>query len=83
MHELSIAMSVCQMAEDRIGAEALPQVISVGLTVGDDSGIEPDQLQFCLDALLASPPFTGAKTVITRRTGDALHLDYLEVDDGS
>ena len=83
MHELSIAMSVCQMAEERIGVDALPQVISVGLTVGDDSGIEPDQLQFCLDALLASPPFTGAKTLITRRAGDALHLDYLEVDDGS
>ncbi len=24
MHELSIAMEVCQMAEDRLGADALP-----------------------------------------------------------
>lgn len=81
MHELSIALSVCQMAEDRLGSEALRQVTRVGLTVGDDCGVEPASLQFCLDALLASPPFGGASAVITRRQGDALHLDYLEVDD--
>ena len=81
MHELSIAMSVCQMAEDKLGPEALAQVTRVGLTVGDDSGVEPASLEFCLDALLATPPFTGAKTVITQTAGDTLHLDYLEVDD--
>jgi Zn finger protein HypA/HybF involved in hydrogenase expression len=74
-------MEVCQMAEHRLGAGALPNVVRVGLTVGDDAGIEPDHLQFCLDALLATPPFTGAQTVLTRCPGDALHLDYLEVDD--
>lgn len=81
MHELSIAMSVCQMAEDRLGANALGQVTRVGLTVGDQSGIEPGSLEFCLDALLAVPPFSGAKAVITRSDGDALCLEYLEVDD--
>jgi Zn finger protein HypA/HybF involved in hydrogenase expression len=81
MHELSVAMAVCQMAEDHLGAEALPWVTKVGLTVGDDAGIEPNHLEFCLEALLATPPFTGAKPVLTRCPGDALHLDYLEVDD--
>lgn len=81
MHELSIAMAVCQMAEDRLGADALPRVTRVGLTVGDDAGVEPSSLEFCLDALLSTPPFAGAKTVITQTGGDALHLEYLEVDD--
>jgi Zn finger protein HypA/HybF involved in hydrogenase expression len=81
MHEMSIALSVCQMAEDRLGVCTLSQVTRVGLTVGDESGVEPSSLEFCLDALLASPPFAGAKIVITRSAGDALHLDYLEVDD--
>jgi Zn finger protein HypA/HybF involved in hydrogenase expression len=53
----------------------------VGLTVGHASGVEPASLEFCLDALLAQPPFGGAKTVITHTAGDDLHLDYLEVDD--
>jgi hypothetical protein len=43
--------------------------------------VEPSSLEFCLDALLAAPPFSGAKTVITQSPGDALHVDYLEVDD--
>lgn len=81
MHELSIAMEVCQMAEDRLGAEALPYVVAVGLSVGDDSGIEADNLEFCLGALLAHPPFAGARATIARCAGDALRLDYLEVDD--
>lgn len=81
MHELSIAMSVCQMAEDKLGAQALAHVTRVGLRVGDESGVEPSSLEFCLDALLAAPPFRGAKTVITQTLGDDLHLDYLEVDD--
>lgn len=75
-------MSVCAIAEQRLGSEALPRLIRVGLTVGDDAGIEPANLEFCLEALLASPPFTGARAVITRRAGDDLHVDYLEVDDG-
>lgn len=81
MHELSIAMAVCQMAEDKLGVQALPHITRVGLTVGDGSGVEPASLEFCLDALLAAAPFTGAKTVITGCAGEALHLDYLEVDD--
>lgn len=81
MHELSIALSVCQMAEERLGSAALRQITRIGLTVGDDSGIEPANLEFCLDVLLAAPPFAGAKAVITRLEGDQLNLDYLEVDD--
>ena len=81
MHELSIAMEVCQMAEDRLGADALPRIVSIGLTIGDDSGIEPGNLEFCLEALLRHPPFRSARAVIDRCAGDALRLDYLEVDD--
>lgn len=82
MHELSIALEVCRMAEDHVGRAALPQVREVGLEVGDDAGVEVDNLQFCLEALLSAPPFRAARPVIARRPGDVLRLDYLEVDDG-
>jgi Zn finger protein HypA/HybF involved in hydrogenase expression len=81
MHEMSIALAICQMAEDRLGADALRQVTQVGLTVGDASGVELSSLEFCLDTLLAAPPFAGAKSAITRSSDDALRLDYFEVDD--
>jgi Zn finger protein HypA/HybF involved in hydrogenase expression len=82
MHELSLAMEICRMAEDHLGREALPSLVEVGVEVGDDSGIEPENLEFCLEALLKEPPFTGAKPKIIRQPGDVLRLNYLEVDDG-
>jgi Zn finger protein HypA/HybF involved in hydrogenase expression len=81
MHELSIALEVCRMAEERLGREALPRVVAVGVDVGDDAGIEPENLSFCLEALLGAPPFRRATPRITRLPGDVLRLAYLEVDD--
>ena len=82
MHEMSVALEIARIAEDRLGPAA-PQLIAVAVEVGDDSGIEPANLEFCLDAVLATPPFRGAKGTITRTRGDALQRAYLEVDDGN
>ncbi len=81
MHEMSVALEVCRMAEERLGPRALPSVVAVGLEVGDDSGVELSSLSFCLETLLATPPFSGAKPVIARRPGDVLRLAYLEIED--
>jgi Zn finger protein HypA/HybF involved in hydrogenase expression len=64
------------------GLEQLPNVVEVGLEVGDDAGVEFDSLEFCLEAVLMSPPFNHAKAVINRVSGDVLRVSYLEVDDG-
>ncbi len=82
MHELSIALEVCRMAEDHVGRRHLPQVVGVDLEVGDQSGIEIDNLMFCLEALLSNPPFVSARPTITRTAGDELRLTSLEIDDG-
>ena len=81
MHVLSVALEICRMAEDRLGAEALAGVVAVGVDVGDAAGVEAGNLEFCLQALLAAPPFAGATPVLTRCAGDVLRLSYLEVDD--
>ena len=78
MHEMSVALEVCRMAEERLGFQA-ESLVALGVTVGDNAGIEPQNLQFCLEALLAEPPFRGARPRILREPGDALHLSYLEV----
>ena len=82
MHELSLALEVCRMTEERVGAEQLPSVRAVGVEVGDAAGVEVSNFEFCLEALLAEPPFDRARPVIMRRPGDVLRLAYLEVDDG-
>ncbi|HEU5170160.1 MAG TPA: hypothetical protein VFU46_06465 [Gemmatimonadales bacterium] len=77
-----MAIEVCRMTEERVGTARAGQVLAVGLEVGEDSGIEAGNLEFCLTALLAEPPFAGARPVIARAPGDVLRLSYLEVDDG-
>ena len=83
MHELSVALEVCRMAEERLNRTELPLLLTVGVEVGHDAGLEPENLRFCLETLLAAPPFAGARPVITQLPGDALRLAYLELDDGS
>jgi hydrogenase nickel incorporation protein HypA/HybF len=82
MHEMSVALEICRIAEDQAGPSGAERVVTVGVEVGDDAGVEVSSLEFCLEAVLAAPPFAGAKPEITRLTGDVLRVAYLEVDDG-
>lgn len=82
MHEMSVAMEVCRMAEEHVGRDALDRVVAVGLEVGDRAGVVAESLRFCLDVLLEQPPFAGARSVVERREGDVLRLAWLEIDDG-
>jgi len=81
VHEMSIAMEVCRIAEDHVGLEALPRVREIGLVVGERSGVEPASLLFCLETLLGQPPFRGARPAMETTPGDDLRVSYLEVDD--
>lgn len=82
MHEMSIALEVCRIAEQQVGSAAVGRVVAVGVDVGDDAGVEVSSLEFCLESLLATPPFAGARPIIHRHPGDLLRVSYLEVDDG-
>lgn len=81
MHEMSVAMEVCRMIEERLGSDAAT-LVEVGIDIGDESGLEAENLEFCLEALLAQPPFRGARPALRRLTGDDLCLTYMEIDDG-
>ena len=78
---MSVALEVCRLAEEQVGRDALPRVTRVGLEVGESSGIVGDILVFCLDTLLAQPPFRTARAVIRQISGAALRLDWLELED--
>jgi hypothetical protein len=81
VHELSVALTICQIAESRLGSESCADLLTVGVEVGDDAGLEYDNLRFCLEALLTQPPFGRARLDLQRASGDVLNLTYLEVDD--
>jgi Zn finger protein HypA/HybF involved in hydrogenase expression len=79
---MSLALEICRIAEQAAGPERVGQVVEVGVQVGDDAGVEPENLAFCLEVLLTQPPFAKAVPRLIRRPGDVLRVDYLEVDDG-
>ena len=81
MHELSLALEICRIAQQHAGLEATPRIAVVGVDIGDDAGVEPANLEFCLEALLGAPPFAGASPSISRCPGADLRLAFLEVDD--
>jgi Zn finger protein HypA/HybF involved in hydrogenase expression len=81
MHEMSLALEVCRLAEEQIGRDALPRVTEVGLEIGDRSGVVADNLAFCLDTLLTRHPFRTARSVIRKSRGEALRLDWIELED--
>ena len=82
MHELSLALEVCRMARDRLPIDSAIRVVSLGVEVGRDAGIEVANFRFCLDALMLEPPFVGARTDLVEQPGPDLRLSYIEVDDG-
>ena len=82
MHEMSLALEICRIAEERVGSDDLHLLREVGLRVGLDSGVEPESLEFWLETLLSSPPFGSARAVLDVGAGDDLRVTYLEVEDG-
>ncbi len=78
---MSIAMEVARIAEERLGASS-SQLVAVAVDVGELAGVEPSSLAFCLEAVLATPPFEGATPHIRRCAGDVLRVAWLEIDDG-
>jgi len=81
MHEMSLALEICRITEGQVGRSALGRVREIGVVVGQQAGVEPDNLEFCLEALLAHPPFEDARAVLELCPGDDMRVSYLEVED--
>jgi len=82
VHELSVAMEICRLAERSAGAAGPAAVRVVAIEMGDDAGLEPANLRFCLEALLSAPPFGAARPLLQPIPGTDLRVAWLEVDDG-
>ena len=82
MHELSLALEVCRIAETHLEPGTAGQLRVVCVEVGDDANVEVENFRFCLEALLDTPPFAGAVPTIVTGPGPDLRIAYLEVNDG-
>jgi hydrogenase nickel incorporation protein HypA/HybF len=57
MHEVGIANSVLEKARSEAGRFPGAKLLRVGVRIGEWSGVEPESLRFCFEALVAG---TGA-----------------------
>jgi hydrogenase nickel incorporation protein HypA/HybF len=62
MHELSIAQSIVEIVEQYAPAGRSVQVVRVAL--GQLSGVVPESLEFCFQAVVSDSPFEGARLQI-------------------
>jgi hydrogenase nickel incorporation protein HypA/HybF len=51
MHEMGIACSVLDAARKEAAAHPGARVLKIGLRIGEWSGVDPDSLRFCFDAI--------------------------------
>lgn len=82
MHELSLALEVCRIAQARLEGAGPVVVRAVGVDVGREAGVELSNFQFCLEGLFQEPPFSGAQPLLTEQPGSELRVSYVEIDDG-
>jgi Zn finger protein HypA/HybF involved in hydrogenase expression len=81
VHELTLAAEICRIAERAVGPGRAERIREVTVDVGDDAGVEPSSLSFCLEALLDQSPFHHARPRLVREAGDVLRVRSVEVDD--
>jgi hydrogenase nickel incorporation protein HypA/HybF len=82
MHELSIAMSIVEVASEEAQRQGGVRVESVHLKLGALSGVVKDALLFSWDLACEDSPIAGAKLEIEEARGTELEVTALEIEDG-
>lgn len=75
MHEVSIAESIRDIAEDYASREQLRSFRAIDLEIGALSGIEVDALTFAMEVVFRNSVLDGAEVRITHIPGEARCTD--------
>ncbi len=71
MHEMSLAEGILQVIEDHAARDRFHKVTQVRLEIGRLSGVEPEALRFCFDAVTRGSIAEGAALEILPVAGQA------------
>lgn len=69
MHEMSLAENVVELVEYRARREGCRRVKTVRLEIGKLSGVEPEAIRFCFDAVASGTLAEGAVLDIVEQDG--------------
>jgi len=81
MHELSIALSIVEIASEEAVRQAAAKVEAVHLRLGKLSGVAKEALLFSWDLACRETPVEGARLAIEEVPGSELMVAALEIDD--
>jgi hydrogenase nickel incorporation protein HypA/HybF len=79
MHELSIAMSIAEIACDEAGRQGNPRVEAVHLRLGADAGVVQDALLFSWPLVCSGTKVEGAELVVEQAAGRDLMVTGIVV----
>ncbi len=82
MHELSLAIEVCRIAESRLEPGDVPRLRAVGVDLGATPTSKSRTSASASRRCSSAPPFEGRGPSWNCCPGDDLRVAYLEVDDG-
>lgn len=75
MHEMSLAEGVLQLIEDAASREGFARVRTIWVEIGRLSGVEPEALAFCFDAVTRGSIAEGAQFEIVHVPGSGHCLE--------
>jgi len=78
MHEMALAEGILQIVEDAAAQQDFKRVTEVRLEIGALSGVEPDALTFCLEAVFKGSVAEGARVELERLPGQGFCLACAE-----
>lgn len=81
MHELSLVEDLVDVIEDRLAAPDLAgrALVAIRLRVGVESGVLPDAMAFCWEAVVTATALAGSRLEIVEVDGTDLVLASLEL----
>lgn len=87
MHEMGIACSVLEAVHKELQRYPGHRASKVGLRIGEFSGVDPESLRFCFDAIAKSAKSGPLDIEIEwcrgagERRGDELEIAYMELEE--
>jgi hydrogenase nickel incorporation protein HypA/HybF len=84
MHELSIAMSIVEIAEENAAMAGVKSVSEIQIEVGNLSGVVDEALEFALEEAVKNTILKNAKRIVIKTPGKAKCLECnheFDVDD--
>ena len=71
MHEMSLCEGVLQLLQENARSQGYTRVRQVWLEIGVLSGVEPEAMRFCFDAVMRDTLAEGARLHIIEQPGEA------------